>query len=154
MRRCSIVMLNWLKWYPVDRRDAQTLLPLIQTNVQPPGSTIITDGWSAYSALSAAGYKHYVVEHKKAFSCHCRDSSTGETVTMHTNRIEGAWKHAKDYFRRMKGTKVTQFEGHLCEMMWRWWDRRPNTQYRNTQFNQGVLHTFPATAIQCQLPSV
>ena len=28
----------------------------------------------------------------------------------------------------MKGTKVTQFEGHLCEMLWRWWDRRPKPE--------------------------
>ena len=34
----------------------------------------------------------------------------------------------KDYFRRMNGTKVTQFEGHLCELMWRWWDRRPKPE--------------------------
>jgi hypothetical protein len=35
------------------------------------------------------------------------------------NRIEGAWKHAKDHFRRMSGTKISQFEGHLGEIMWR-----------------------------------
>jgi len=80
-----------------------------------PGSTIITEGSSAYSRLTTGGYTYYIVEHKKAFSCHYRDPTTGETVTMHTNRIEGAWKHAKDYFHQMNRTKVTQFEGHLCE---------------------------------------
>jgi len=49
-------------------------------------------------------------------------------ITVHTNRIEGCWKHAKDYFRRMNGTKISQFEGHLCELMWRWWDRRPKPE--------------------------
>jgi hypothetical protein len=38
---------------------------------------------------------------------------------MKRNRIEGAWRQAKDYFRRMPGTKVVQFEGHLAEIIWR-----------------------------------
>ena len=28
----------------------------------------------------------------------------------------------------MNGTKVTQFEGHLCELMWRLWERRPKAE--------------------------
>jgi len=56
----------------------------------------MTDGWAAYSDLPALGYTHYVIEHKKAFSWQCRDKTTGELKTIHTNRIEGAWKHAKD----------------------------------------------------------
>jgi len=118
---------NRLKVFPVDRRDAATVIPIIQQNVAP-GCTVITDGWAAYAGLGALGYTHYVVEHKKAFTCQCRDQSTGQVITVHTNRIEGAWKHAKDYFRRMNGTKVTQFESHLCELMWRWWDRRPRPE--------------------------
>ena len=46
-------------------------------------------------------------------------TTTKEEVEVHTNRIEGAWKHAKDHFRKMSGTKITQFEGHLAEIMWR-----------------------------------
>ena len=42
-----------------------------------------------------------------------------EEVEFHTNRIEGAWKHAKDHFRKMSRTKISQFEGHLAEIMWR-----------------------------------
>ena len=102
-------------------------MPIIKENVVP-GSTVVTDGWAAYNGLSEQGYTHYVVEHKTSFTCQCRDEQTGENVTIHTNRIEGAWKHAKDYFRHMNGTKVTQFEGHLCEIMWRWWDRRPKPE--------------------------
>ena len=40
-------------------------------------------------------------------------------MEFHTNRIEGAWKHAKDHFRKMSRTKITQFEGHLAEIIWR-----------------------------------
>ena len=48
---------------------------------------------------------------------------TWPQVTVHTNTIEGSWKHAKAHFRRMNGTKIEQFEGHLCEIMWRWWEK-------------------------------
>lgn len=47
------------------------------------------------------------------------EEDTWEEVGIHTNRIEGAWKHAKDHFCRMSGTNISQFEGHLCEIIWR-----------------------------------
>jgi len=118
---------NRLKAFLVDQHDAATVIPIIQHNVAP-GSTVITDGWAAYVRLGALGYTHYVVEHKKEFSCQCRDQITGEVLMVCTNRIEGAWKHAKDYFRQMNGTKVTQFESHLCELMWIWWDQTPRPE--------------------------
>jgi len=52
--------INRLKLFPVDRRDAETLLPLIQSHVEK-GSTVMTDGWAAYSDLTALGYTHYVI---------------------------------------------------------------------------------------------
>jgi len=97
---------NRLKLFPVDTRDQITLMQIIKDNVEPT-STVITDGWSAYSTLSAEGYRHHVVNHKKTFKNECTDKETGQKVLVHTNRIEGAWKHAKDYFRRMSGTKVS-----------------------------------------------
>jgi len=118
---------NRIKLFPVDKRDAATLLTIITNNVAA-GSTIFTDGWSGYNGLQAAAYTHLVVEHKKTFSRQCRDASTGQLITVHTNTIEGAWKHAKDYFRKMNGTKLPQFQGHLCEVMWRFWDRRPRPE--------------------------
>jgi len=112
---------NRIKLFPVDRRNTETLVQLIQDNVSP-GSTIYSDGWAAYASLSSLGYTHYVVEHKQTFSQVCTNPDTSETVVVHTNTIEGCWKHAKAYFRRMHGTKIAQFEGHLCEIMWRWWE--------------------------------
>lgn len=47
------------------------------------------------------------------------NTKTRQEVEVHTNRIEGAWKHAKDHFKRTSGTKINQFEGHLAEIMWR-----------------------------------
>ena len=113
---------NRLKLFPVDSRNADQLLSLIQEHVSP-GSTIYTDGWAAYNGLTSLGYRHFVVEHKHTFKQICTDAVTGESVTVHTNTIEGSWKHAKAHFRRINGTKVEQFEGHLCEIMWRWWHK-------------------------------
>jgi hypothetical protein len=64
-------------------------------------------------------YKHLVVEHKTSFAVDHVDPITGERHRWHTNRIEGAWKHAKQYFRIMNGTSVGNFEAHLCEIMFR-----------------------------------
>ena len=109
---------NTVVVYPVSDRTEATLLPIIQRHVLP-GSTIYSDGWSAYYNLNDAGYNHFTVLHKYAFKKEYRNKATGAIVTVHTNRIEGAWKHAKDHFRRIVGTKSQQFEGHLAEIMWR-----------------------------------
>ena len=109
---------NTVILYPVSDRTEATLLPIIQRHVIP-GSTIYSDGWSAYYNLNDAGYRHFTVLHKYAFKKEYRNTATGAIVTVHTNRIEGAWKHAKDHFRRIVGTKSQQFEGHLAEIMWR-----------------------------------
>ena len=44
---------------------------------------------------------------------------TGTTISVDTNTTEGAWKLSKDHFKNMSGTKITQFEGHMAEIMWR-----------------------------------
>ena len=42
---------------PVDKRDEQTLLPIIQKWIKP-GTTIISDCWKAYTNLEKYGYTH------------------------------------------------------------------------------------------------
>ena len=109
---------NTIILYPVADRSEETLLPIIQRHCAP-GSTIYSDGWSAYCPLNSLGFKHFTVIHKYAFKKSYVNKETGEIVEIHTNRIEGAWKHAKDHFKRMSGTKLGQFEGHMAEIMWR-----------------------------------
>ena len=36
-----------------------------------------------------------------------------EVISVNTNRIEGAWKHAKSHFRKINGTSLPNFEAHL-----------------------------------------
>lgn len=109
---------NTLLIYPVSDRSEDTLIPIIKNHVEA-GSTIYSDGWSAYCGLNELGYNHFTVLHKYSFKKVYINQNTREEVEIHTNRIEGAWKHAKEHFRRMSGTKISQFEGHLCEIMWR-----------------------------------
>ena len=85
------------------------------------GSTIYSDGWSAYCDLNSLGFKHFTVIHKYSFKKVYVKQGTDEKVVVHTNQLEGAWKHVKQHFRKMSGTQRSQFEGHLAEIMWRSW---------------------------------
>ena len=71
---------------PGNKRDAPTLLPLIQRWILP-GSVVYTDEWAAYSGLTASCYTHHSVNHSIQFV----DPTTG----VHTNTQEGLWAHVK-----------------------------------------------------------
>ncbi|CAG2257629.1 unnamed protein product [Mytilus edulis] len=79
---------NRLILYPVDRRNKQTLIPLIKKHVKP-GATIFSDGWAAYLTLNEEGFSHFTVSHKTTFR------------------------------QKMNGVKLSTFESHLCEIVWR-----------------------------------
>ena len=85
----------------------------------PPGSTIYSDGWRAYCDLNSLSYEHFIVLHTYCFKKVYVNQTTNQTVVCHTNAIEGAWKHAKYHFPKMTGTQLSQFEGHMAEIMWR-----------------------------------
>lgn len=95
---------------PVDRRDAETLLPVIIEYVLP-GSIIVSDLWRAYSSLYQFGYTHYTVNH----SLHFVDPIT----RMNTNRVENLWMRAKMRNKREAGTSRRYLESYLVEFMWR-----------------------------------
>lgn len=109
---------NKLILYPVDKRDAQTLIPIIQRHVAV-GSRIFSDSWAAYMRLNELGYEHFTVCHKTTFKQTYQSVDTGEIIECQTNQIEGAWKHCKDHFRKINGTNVNMFEQHLSEIIWR-----------------------------------
>ena len=63
----------------VEKRDAATLVPLIQQCIWP-GSVIFSDEWQAYSSLQSLGYTHHTVNHSQNFV----DPNTGA----HTQTVE------------------------------------------------------------------
>ena len=57
---------NTIILYPVLNHSKETLIPLIQRHVAP-GSTVYSDGWSAYCDLNSLGFDHFTVLHKYSF---------------------------------------------------------------------------------------
>ena len=61
---------------PVERRNADTLLPLIEQHILP-GTTIISDCWAEYGGIE----RHYTINHSQNF--------VDPETAAHTNTIEG-----------------------------------------------------------------
>ena len=87
---------NHLLLFPVDNRSAETLEAIITCHCEP-GSTIYSVGWKGYLGINL-GFRHFTVEHKWTYKATYNNKATGEKVYVHTNTIEGAWKHAKVKF--------------------------------------------------------
>lgn len=99
------------RFIQVPRRDANTLLPIIQQHIAP-GSTIRSDEWRAYIRLGRLGYTHETVNHSLWFV----DPVTG----VNTQRVESMWCAAKTkIIRQCRGTSRALFPGHLAEFWWR-----------------------------------
>lgn len=102
--RCFIV--------PVPKRDAATLLPIIQQYIHP-GTTIMSDKWAAYNRIDQLPelYEHYTVNHSENFV----DSDTGA----HTQTIEGTWAQFKRRHKEEMGTSRTHFLSYIYLFSWR-----------------------------------
>lgn len=95
----------------VERRNAETLLPIINRVVRA-GSTIHSDEWAAYSSISSRlGFEHSVVNHSLNFV-------TPRTLT-HTQHIESYWNKQKYRIKKMKGVRRDFLQKYLNEFMWR-----------------------------------
>ncbi|KCZ80139.1 hypothetical protein H312_02471, partial [Anncaliia algerae PRA339] len=109
---------------PVERRDANTLIPIILKYIMPR-SIIVSDAWPAYLNISNHGYNHFVVNHSENFV----DPLTG----MYTQRVENMWMRAKQRNKKECGTKKELLEGYLFEFMWR-------EKYNNDPFKNIIDH--------------
>ena len=101
-RKCFLV--------PVERRDAATLLPIVQQFILP-GTTIVSDCWRAYNALPTLGYQHLKVNHTYHF--------VDPVTYAHTNNVENSWMRSKMRSKQEMGTKPELLEAYLIEFMWR-----------------------------------
>ena len=99
--------IGFLQFVP--NRKEETLIPLINS-LCLPGTTIHTDGWSAYSNLIDHRYDHQVVIHQNHFV----KPETG----VHTNNVENYWKRCKAKFKRISGTYSEYISSYLDEFMW------------------------------------
>ena len=96
----------------VPRRDAATLLPIIQAHTAP-NTTIHSDEWAAYRQIQTTipTVNHQTVNH----SLHFVDPTTG----VHTQHVESYWNRVKGKLKRMRGCHATQLASYLDEFMWR-----------------------------------
>ncbi|KAL9977551.1 hypothetical protein ACROYT_G014968 [Oculina patagonica] len=105
----------------VDRRNAATLLPIINRCVLP-GSEIHTDDWGAYRRLLQVPNvrRHRVVVHAHNFV----DPRTG----VHTQEVESCWNQLKLGQKQRKGLRREDLQSYLDERMWRQWRGGDHTQ--------------------------
>ena len=99
---------EWIKFVP--RRDADTLLPIIQEFAHP-GSTVYSDGWNAYNDIANLGYVHGRVIHQENFV----DPVTG----VHTQGVEAYWSRVKQKIKAVYGSRLPLVQSYLDEFMWR-----------------------------------
>ena len=81
---------------PVEQRNADTLLPIIQQYILP-GTTIVSDCWAAYNNIANLGYQHLTVNHTYNF--------VGPIAHAHTNNVENFWMLSKVRNKKERGTK-------------------------------------------------
>ena len=95
--------------YAVPDRSRSTLLLIIQ-KVIAPGTTIMSDMWTAYVGINAMGFGHLQVDHTYNF--------VDPQTDAHTQNIENSWKNAKQRNKRQHSTRSMMLESYLCKWMW------------------------------------
>lgn len=97
----------------------KTLLPIIQKRIQPD-SIVYSDSWNGYNVLDVSEFKHFRINHSKAFV----DSQN------HINGIENFWSQAKRHMRKFNGIPAKHFHLFLKECEWRFNNGNPRSQYK------------------------
>lgn len=97
----------------VERRDAATLLPIIQRYIAP-GSLIVSDCWAAYWTIDQLkeGYLHDTVNHSYDF--------VDPATLACTNKCEGMWSNFKQkVVKNPHGVDRDMLPSYMDEFMWR-----------------------------------
>ena len=98
---------------PIERRNAETLLPLIEQYILP-NTTIVSDMWKAYNGVDALmpGYEHFTVNHEENFV-----DPTDHGV--HTQSIESSWQKFKQSKKQSYGWPSALFSSYIEDYIWR-----------------------------------
>ena len=104
----------------VDRRDAATLLPIIQEWVHP-GTTVVSDGWAAYGGIPnlQQQYQHRWVNHQINFV-------DPNDPTVHTQSIASTWSAIKARLRNIGGTSPELLPTYFFDYMFRRYYKNQN----------------------------
>ena len=116
---------------PVERRDKDTLLPIIRAHILP-GTCVMSDLLKAYNCLQDEGYDHLTVNHSLNFV----EPDTG----VHTQSIENTWWGVKQSLPRT-GTSKELFDRYLLEYMW-------HQQYGEDPFGNIIKHIADLYEVQ------
>ena len=85
----------------------RTLMPIMQSKIRPD-SIVYTDGWKGYNILDVSEFRHWRINHSKAFV-------QGRN---HINGIENFWNQAKRHMRKFNGIPKKNFHLFLKECEW------------------------------------
>jgi len=112
---------NDCRYFVMEKRDKQTLIPIIQRECEP-GSLIHSDKWPAYCSLAQVGYVHKMVNHQE----HYVDPDTGA----HTQGIEWSWLDAKiQILKKKRGVPLHLLQSHLDHYCWQLWRKDEPDQF-------------------------
>lgn len=101
-----------IRLFTVDRRNADTLLPIIRNHCQR-GSMIWSDQWASYNGIGSDddGLFHQSVNHSEQFI---------SDMGVHTQNIERYWGEIRlKIIKTMRGTSPDLLQSHLEELMYR-----------------------------------
>lgn len=120
----------------VRRRNAATLLPIIQRKVRP-GTIVHSDQWAAYNRIQRdLGLIHGTVNHSVNFV----DPASG----VHTQNAESNWSAAKEKLKKMKGNTNSNFlQEYLQEFTWRRWYGEPHPNGCFQRILQDIADQYP-----------
>lgn len=99
-----------IRLFLVPNRRRVTLVPIIERHSHP-SARLYSDYYSSYLTLSLRGWNHRMVNHSAEF-IHESDPE------VHTETIEGVWRHAKYFVNRDSGCRTVHLQEKLDEYCW------------------------------------
>ena len=96
----------------VEKRDANTLIPIINRWINKDCQFLISDEWRAYKGLKKLGYNHETIKHKDNFV-------DKENKIVHTQTIENRWGQIKGLMKKRGKMSRINFNIKIKELTWR-----------------------------------